>query len=144
MESNENFTNDSKPEPAKPLTPPVKKRGRPCGASLANLRPFDSERAKAISAKANAAKAARQEMRRRILAAVCEAGVDKFVAKALKEENVELMTICEKAISMTGLHYKESEENIQNLHVTAESTSNIKADHSINITFTDAPSPTKQ
>lgn len=126
------------PAETKPLTTPKKKRGRPCGASLANLRPFDSERAKAISAKANAAKAARQEMRRRILAAVCEAGVDKFVAKALKEENVELMTICEKAISMTGLHYKESEENIQNLHVTAETTSKVKADTTLHVTIEEA------
>lgn len=125
------------PDP-NPLTLPVvrKKRGRPSGKSLANLKPFDSERAKAISAKANAAKAARQEMRRRILAAVCEAGVDKFVAKALKEENVELMTICEKAISMTGLHYKESEENIQNLHVTAET--NNKTDSTIKFVIEDA------
>jgi hypothetical protein len=128
-------TGDTVDTDAIPLTTPKKKRGRPCGASLANLRPFDSERAKAISAKANAAKAARQEMRRRILAAVCEAGVDKYVAKALKEQNPELMSICEKAISMTGLHYKESEENIQNLHVTAET--NNKTDATIKFVIED-------
>lgn len=136
--SDENLTNSLQEETADPipLDVPKKKRGRPCGKSLANLRPFDSERAKAISAKANAAKAARQEMRRRILAAVCEAGVDKYVAKAIKEQNPELMSICEKAISMTGLHYKESEENIQNLHVTAET--NNKTDATIKFVIEDA------
>lgn len=129
----------------KPLNLPVKRKcGRPKGSgTLANLKPFDSERAKAISAKANAAKAARQEMRRRILATVCQEGIDKYVAKALRDGNAELMAVCEKAINMTGLNYRDSEDAVQNLHVTAETTSNVKADHSINITFTDAPSPTK-
>lgn len=141
MESNDFLTGnlqntDGTPNP---VVPPVKKkRGRPCGASISNLKPFDSERAKAISAKANAAKAARQEMRRRILATVCQEGIDKYVAKALREGDAELMAVCEKAINITGLNYKDSEDAVQNLHISAETTSKVSADTTLHVTIEDA------
>lgn len=131
--SNEKFT-----MVGEPLVPPVKsKRGRPKGSgTIANLKPFDSERARIIGAKANEAKRARAEMRRRILATVCEVGVDKYVAKALKEQNLDLMTLCEKAVNMTGLSYKDSEDNI--LHVKAETKSDVKMSGPLKFIIEDA------
>ena len=113
------------------------KRGRPKGSNgLANLKPFDHDRSMAMQAKAAEARRARAEMRRRILATVCEVGVDKYVAKALKEQNLDLMTLCEKAVNMTGLSYKDSEENI--LHVKAETKSDVKMSGPLKFIIEDA------
>lgn len=134
--------------PAPKSEPQRRKAGRPKGSGVkydgrANLIPFTSETAKAISAKANAAKKARAELRRRMLAAAVEAGIESQFMKALKEGNETLMTVVEKASRMTGIDFASSEEAVQNVNVKADTTANVKADHSINITFTDAPSPTK-
>ena len=131
--SNEKFT-----EPTDSVETSVKKKaGRPKGSNgLANLKPFDHERSMAMQAKAAEARRARAEMRRRILATVCEVGVDKYVAKALKEQNLDLMTLCEKAVNMTGLGYKDSEENI--LHVKAETKSDVKVSGPLKFIIEDA------
>ena len=135
MESKEKFT-----QPTDSVETSVRgKRGRPKGSNgLANLKPFDHDRSMAMQAKAAEARRARAEMRRRILATVCEVGVDKYVAKALKEQNLDLMTLCEKAVNMTGLSYKDSEENI--LHVKAETKSDVKAkvDSTLHVTIEEA------
>ena len=135
MESKDLFT-----EPTDSVENSVRgKRGRPKGSNgLANLKPFDHDRSMAMQAKAAEARRARAEMRRRILATVCEVGVDKYVAKALKEQNLDLMTLCEKAVNMTGLSYKDSEENI--LHVKAETKSDVKAkvDSTLHVTIEEA------
>ena len=133
MESNEKFT-----KPTDSVETSVRgKRGRPKGSNgLANLKPFDHDRSMAMQAKAAEARRARAEMRRRILATVCEVGVDKYVAKALKEQNLDLMTLCEKAVNMTGLSYKDSEENI--LHVKAETKSDVKMSGPLKFIIEDA------
>ena len=118
---------------------PKKKAGRPKGSGgIANLKPFDHARSMAMQAKAQEARKARAEMRRKLLAAVCEEGIDKHVVKALKEANLDLMTCCEKAIKMTGLDFGSSDEAVQNLNVKADVDSKVKADYSLNINFTDA------
>lgn len=118
---------------------PKKKAGRPKGSGgLSNLKPFDHARSLAVQAKAAEARRARAEMRRKLLAAVCEEGIDKHVVKALKEANIDLMTCCEKAIKMTGLDFGSSEDAVQNLNVKADVDSKVKADYSLNINFTDA------
>jgi hypothetical protein len=144
-ESYENLT-DEQTETAEPVSEPVKRKpGRPKGAkyNVQNLRPFDSERARIIGAKANEAKKARAEMRRRIFAKVCEAGIDECVAKALKTSDKELMDICVAATKLTGLDFGSSEEAVQNLNVKADVDSKVKADYSLNLTFTDATNEVK-
>ena len=143
MESDEILTENlqGQPEPTEPVNYPVKRKpGRPKGAkyNVQNLRPFDSERARIIGAKANEAKKARAEMRRRILAKVCEAGIDECVAKAIKTSDRELMDICVAATKLTGLDFQSSEDAVQNLNVRADVDSKVKADYSLNLTFTDA------
>lgn len=121
--------------------PKRRKAGRPKGSGVkydgrANLIPFTSETAKAISAKANAAKKARAEMRRRMLAAAVEAGIESQFMKALKEGNDTLMSVVEKASRMTGIDFQSSEEAVQNVNVKAES--NNKTDATIKFVIEDA------
>lgn len=134
----ENFTEAGvSVEPSENRT--KRKAGRPKGSgrgNIANLKPFDHERSLAVQAKAAEARKARNEMRRKLLAAVCEEGIDKHVIKALKEANVDLMTCCEKAVKMTGLDFQSSEEAVQNVNVKAET--NNKSDATIKFVIEDA------
>jgi len=137
-DSYENLT-DGQPSVEDSVSEPKKKAGRPKGSGgLSNLKPFDHARSLAVQAKAAEARKARAEMRRKLLAAVCEEGIDKHVVKALKEANIDLMTCCEKAIKMTGLDFGSSEDAVQKLAIDAKSESKVKADYSLNLTFTDA------
>ena len=144
-ECNENFT--EQPKTTGPVETPLKRKaGRPKGSgrgNVANLTPFTSETAKAISASANAAKKARAEMRRRLLAAAVEAGIDSVFIKALKEKDEVAMGIVEKASKLTGIDWASSDENIQRVNVDAKSESKVKADYSLNINFTDATNEVK-
>lgn len=134
MESNENFT-----EEPESVGPSVEKRGRgrPKG-NVANLTPFNSETGKKMALKAAYAKKCRAEMRRRLLAKVCEAGIDECVYKALKTSDRELMDVCVAATKLVGLDFASSDEAVQNLNVKADVDSKVKADYSLNLTFTDA------
>ena len=115
---------------------PKKKAGRPKGSGgIANLKPFDHARSMAMQAKAQEARKARAEMRRKLLATVCEEGIDRHLAKALRNSDVDLMTVVEKAVNLVGLNYKDSEEAVQNLHVTAET--NNKTDATIKFVIED-------
>lgn len=133
MESKDLFTN-----PAESVDASVKKKaGRPKGSGgIANLKPFDHARSMAMQAKAQEARKARAEMRRKLLATVCEEGIDRHLAKALRNSDVDLMTVVEKAVNLVGLNYKDSEEAVQNLHVTAET--NNKTDTTIKFVIEDA------
>jgi len=144
MESNDFLTENlqESPETAEPVGAPLKRKaGRPKGSgrgNVANLTPFTSATAKAISASANAAKKARAEMRRRLLAAAVEAGIDSVFIKALKEKDEVAMGIVEKASKLTGIDWASSEDAVQKLAIDAKSESKVKADYSLNLTFTDA------
>lgn len=135
---NENFTEEEVSVEASE-NPPKRKAGRPKGSgrgNIANLKPWTHERSLAVQAKAAEARKARNEMRRKLLAAVCEEGIDKHLIKALKEANVDLMTCCEKAVKMTGLDFQSSEEAVQNVNVKAET--NNKSDATIKFVIEDA------
>ena len=133
----ENLT-DEQPSVGESVGEPKKKAGRPRGSGgLANLKPFDHARSLAVQAKAAEARKARAEMRRKLLAAVCEEGIDKHVIRALKEANIDLMTCCEKAIKMTGLDFGSSEESVQKLAIDAKSESKVSADTTLHVTIED-------
>ena len=121
-----------------PVKKPKRMKRNLTERQLANLRPFDSERAKAISASANAAKSARAEMRRRLLATVCKEGIEKYLVKAIKEGNQELMTCCEKALKLVGLDYSSSEESVQKVQVKADVDSKSKVDTTLHVTIEEA------
>lgn len=136
MGSKDLFTNPAESVDAS-VEQPKKKAGRPKGSGgIANLKPFDHARSMAMQAKAQEARKARAEMRRKLLATVCEEGIDRHLAKALRNSDVDLMTVVEKAVNLVGLNYKDSEEAVQNLHVTAET--NNKTDTTIKFVIEDA------
>ena len=109
MESNENFT-----EEPESVEPSVEKRGRgrPKG-NVANLTPFNSETGKKMALKAAYAKKCRAEMRRRILARVCQAGIDECVYKAIKTSDRELMDVCVQATKLVGLDFQSTQPSDQ-------------------------------
>lgn len=131
MESNENFT--EAPESVE-QTVEKRGRGRPKGNVL-NLTPFNSETGKKMALKAAYAKKCRAEMRRRILAKVCQAGIDECVYKALKTSDRELMDVCVAATKLVGLDFGSSDEAVQNLNVKAET--NNKTDATIKFVIED-------
>lgn len=133
--SKEKFTEEAKPVDGSVGTPKRKKRP----GNIANLKPWTHERSMAVQAKAAEAKRARSEMRRRLLAAVCEEGIDKYLVKALKSSNVDLMTCCEKAVKMTGLDFSSSPEAVQNVKVDANVDAKAKVDSTIKFVIEDAP-----
>ena len=143
MESDNLLTENlqESPETAEPVGAPLKRKaGRPKGSgrgNVANLTPFTSATAKAISASANAAKKARAEMRRRLLAAAVEAGIDSVFIKALKEKDEVAMGIVEKASKLTGIDWASSDENIQRVNLDAKSESKVKADTTLHVTIED-------
>lgn len=123
-----------------PLKKPVRGRGRPKGSSynVQNLTPFTSETAKAISAKANAAKKARSDLRRRLLAAAWEVGLDKVFMDALKNRDENAMNIVEKAARLVGTDFASSEDAIQKVNVKAETNAKVSADTNLHVTIEDA------
>jgi hypothetical protein len=134
MECNENFT-----EEPESVEQPVEKRGRgrPRGNVL-NLTPFNSETGKKMAIKAAYAKKCRAEMRRRLLAKVCQAGIDECVYKAIKTSDRELMDVCVAATKLVGLDFQSSEDAVQNLNVKADVDSKVKADTTLHVTIEDA------
>ena len=133
MESKDLFTKSTKSVE----TSVKKKAGRPKGSGgISNLKPFDHDRSMAMQAKAAEARRARAEMRRKLLATVCEEGIDRHLAKALRNSDVDLMTVVEKAVNMVGLNYKDSEENI--LRVKAETKSDVKMSGPLKFIIEDA------
>lgn len=140
--SNEKFTNSDTLDtvPSFPVKSPVKRRpGRPKGSgTLENLTPFTSERAKAISAKANEAKKARAGLRRRMLAAAVEAGLESQFMKALQTGDSELMNIVVQASRLTGADFSSSEEAVQKVKLNAETKSDIKMSGPLKFIIEDA------
>jgi hypothetical protein len=136
MATNESYENLTDEPESVEQSVDKKGRGRPKG-NVANLTPFNSETAKKMALKAAYAKKCRAEMRRRILAKVCEAGIDECVAKALKTSDKELMDICVAATKLTGLDFGSSEEAVQNLNVKADVDSKVSADTTLHVTIED-------
>ena len=133
MECNENFT-----EEPESVEPSVEKRGRgrPRG-NVANLTPFNSETGKKMALKAAYAKKCRAEMRRRLLAKVCQAGIDECVYKAIKTSDRELMDVCVAATKLVGLDFSSSDEAVQRVNLDAKSESKVKADTTLHVTIED-------
>ena len=48
------------------------------------------------------------------------------------------MDVCVQATKLVGLDFQSSDEAVQNLNVKADVDSKVKADYSLNLTFTDA------
>lgn len=95
--------------------------------------PFTSETAKALKAKADAAKAMRKKVRAEMLATLCsKADLGIELLKAMKAGDEKKMNAIEKAIKIVGLHFDQSEESVTKLDVKSDN----KVDGSLKITVT--------
>ena len=83
---------------------------------------------------AAAAKKARAEMRRKMLKAAIDAGVDTIYVKALKTLDPDAITVVEKAMKLVGLDYASSDEAVQRIDAKVDA----KTDSKLEITVTGA------
>lgn len=99
--------------------------------------PFTSETAKALKAKADAAKAMRKKIRAEMLATLCtKADLGMELYKAMKNGDEKAMNAIEKAIKIVGLHFDQSEESVTKVDV--KSDNKVSTSGTLNITFRDA------
>lgn len=95
--------------------------------------PFTSETAKALKAKADAAKAMRKKVRAEMLATLCtKADLGLELYKAMKNGDEKAMNAIEKAIKIVGLHFDQSEESVTKVDVKSDN----KVDGNLKITVT--------
>lgn len=108
-----------------------KKRG-----NLATLRPqpFTTETAKAAAARSAYCRAVRAEMRKKLLEAAVDAGIDKIYAKALKSGDIDAMTVAREGMKLVGLDFASSEEAVQRVQTKVES----KTDNTVKVVIEEA------
>ena len=95
--------------------------------------PFTSETAKALKAKADAAKAMRKKIRAEMLATLCtKADLGLELYKAMKNGDEKAMNAIEKAIKIVGLHFDQSEESVTKVDLKSDN----KVDGNLKITVT--------
>lgn len=110
-----------------------KKRGAP-----QNLIPYTPETAKEAAKRAAYCRSLRAQMRKKMLEAVINEGLDKYIVKALKSMDLDQIAVIEKASKLVGLDFASSEEAVQRVDVKADAKVNAKTDTTLNITFKDA------
>lgn len=94
--------------------------------------PFTSETAKALKAKADAAKAMRKKVRAEMLATLCsKADLGIELLKAMKAGDEKKMNAIEKAVKIVGLHFDQSEESVTKLDVKSDNKVDAKVQVSV-------------
>lgn len=99
---------------------------------------YTSETAKEASKRAAYCRSLRAQMRKKLLEAAVDAGIDKIYAKALKSGDIDAMTVAREGMKLVGLDFQSSEEAVQRVDVKADAKVNAKTDTTLNITFKDA------
>ena len=110
-----------------------KKRTLPKG-----MTPFTPDTAQAAAARYAFCRTLRAQMRKKLLEAAVDAGIDKIYAKALKNGDIDAMTVAREGMKLVGLDFQSSEEAVQRVDVKADAKVNAKTDTTLNITFKDA------
>lgn len=103
-----------------------------------NLTPFTAETAKQASQRAAYCRSLRAQMRKKLLEAAVDAGIDKIYAKALKSGDLDAMTVAREGMKLVGLDFASSEESVQRVQANVDANVKAKADTTLNIKFTDA------
>lgn len=85
-----------------------KKRGAP-----QNLIPYTPETAKEAAKRAAYCRTLRAQMRKKLLEAAVDAGVDKVFARALKSGDLDGITVAREAMKLVGLDFASSEDAVQ-------------------------------
>lgn len=102
-----------------------KRRGAP-----QNLIPYTPETAKIASQRAAYCRTLRAQMRKKLLEAAVDAGIDKIYARALKSGDLDAMTVAREGLKLVGLDFASSEEAVQR----TESKIDAKTDNKIEVT----------
>jgi len=101
-----------------------------------NLTPFTPETAKQASQRAAYCRSLRAQMRKKLLEAAVDAGIDKIFTKALKSGDVDSITVAREAMKLVGLDFASSEESVQRVNVKADV--DAKTDNKLEIVVKDA------
>jgi len=99
-----------------------KRRGAP-----QNLIPYTPETAKIASQRAAYCRTLRAQMRKKLLEAAVDAGIDKIYARALKSGDLDAMTVAREGMKLVGLDFASSEESVQR----TESKIDAKTDNKV-------------
>lgn len=102
-----------------------KRRGAP-----QNLIPYTPETAKIASQRAAYCRTLRAQMRKKLLEAAVDAGIDKIYARALKSGDLDAMTVAREGLKLVGLDFASSEEAVQR----TESKIDAKNDTKLEVT----------
>lgn len=101
-----------------------KKRTLPKG-----MTPFTPDTAKTAAARSAYCRSVRAEMRKKLLEAAVDAGIDKIYARALKSGDLDAMTVAREGMKLVGLDFASSEESIQR----TESKIDAKTDNKVEV-----------
>lgn len=98
-----------------------KKRGAP-----QNLIPYTPETAKEASKRAAYCRTLRAQMRKKLLEAAVDAGIDKIYVKALKSGDLDAMTVAREGMKLVGLDFGSSEEAVQRTESKVDAKTDTK------------------
>ena len=92
------------------------------------MTPFTPDTAKTAAARSAYCRAVRAEMRKKLLEAAVDAGVDKIYLKALKSGDLDSISVVEKAMKLVGLDFASSEESIQRVQANVDAKTDNKVE----------------
>lgn len=90
---------------------------------------YTSETAKEASKRAAYCRSLRAQMRKKLLEAAVDAGIDRIYAKALKSGDIDAMTVAREGMKLVGLDFASSEESVQR----TESKIDAKTDNKVEV-----------
>ena len=100
-----------------------KKRGAP-----QNLIPYTPETAKEASKRAAYCRTLRAQMRKKLLEAAVDAGIDKIYAKALRSGDIDAMTVAREGLKLVGLDFASSDEAVQRVQANVDAKTDNKVE----------------
>ena len=92
------------------------------------MTPFTPDTAKTAAARSAYCRAVRAEMRKKLLEAAVDAGVDKIYLKALKSGDLDSISVVEKAMKLVGLDFASSEESVQRVQANVDAKTDNKVE----------------
>lgn len=110
-----------------------KPQKRPVPKGLTPFTPMTAKQAQEASARA---RSLRKQMRARLLDVAIAEGIDKYYAKALKNQDSDALEVVAKAAKLVGLDFASSEDAVQKVDV--KSDNKVTTSGPLNITFSDA------
>lgn len=90
------------------------------------MTPFTPDTAKTAAARSAYCRAVRAEMRKKLLEAAVDAGIDKIYAKALKSGDVNAITVAREGMKLVGLDFASSEEAVQRTEAKVDAKNDTK------------------